>query len=128
MASHLCCMENIKNIEETIITYTNAWNEPDREAIKEKISKCWAPDGIYTDNITDAIRGYDAIADFIFSSYEHLGPRKFHVLATPETHHQNGRFNWLAVREDGYPFQGMDFFEFDSENRITRIVGFILTK
>ena len=28
--SDLCAMENIKNIEEAILTYTSAWNERER--------------------------------------------------------------------------------------------------
>jgi hypothetical protein len=117
-------MENNQNIEETILTYTSAWNEIAREAILEKISKCWAPCGTYTDRITDTITGQDAIADLIISSYGQIGPRTFQVLAEPQVHHQSGRFRWLAIRPEGYPIEGMDYFEFDSENRITRIVGF----
>ncbi|MBE9583470.1 nuclear transport factor 2 family protein [Mucilaginibacter sp. JRF] len=117
-------MENIKNIEQTILTYTSAWNETEREAIMAKITQCWAPNGTYTDRLTDTITGKDAIADLIISSYEQMGPRKFKVLAEPQVHHQSGRFRWLAIRPEGYPIEGMDYVEFDTENRITRIVGF----
>lgn len=123
-AGDLCCMEKIKNIEETILTYTSAWNETEREAIKERISRCWAPEATYTDRLTDTISGQDAITDLIISSYEQMGSRTFKVLGQPETHHNNGRFRWVAIRPEGYPVMGMDYFEFDSDNRITRIVGF----
>jgi len=119
----LCCMEN-NNIEETILIYTSAWNETDREAILEKINKCWASSGKYTDRLTDTITGPEAITDLIISSYGQMGPRKFQVLAEPQVHHQSGRFRWLAVRPEGYPVEGMDYFEFDGDNLITRIVGF----
>ncbi|RFZ84169.1 nuclear transport factor 2 family protein [Mucilaginibacter terrenus] len=117
-------MGNNQNIEETILTYTSAWNENEREVILEKISKCWAPDGTYTDRLTDTITGPDAITDLIVSSLGQMGPRTFKVLAEPQVHHQSGRFRWLAIRPEGYPVEGMDYFEFNSENRITRIVGF----
>jgi hypothetical protein len=117
-ASDHCFMENIKNIEETILTYTSARNETERGAILEKISKCWAPGGTYTDRLTDTIVGQEAITDLIISSYGQMGSRTFQV------HHQSGRFRWLAIRPEGYPIEGMDYFEFDSENCITRIVGF----
>jgi hypothetical protein len=117
-------MENITNIEESILTYTSAWNEKEREAILEKIGKSWAPEGTYTDRLTETITGPEAIADLIVSSYEQMGSRTFQVLAEPQTHHQSGRFRWLAIRAEGYPVEGMDYFEFNSENRITRIVGF----
>lgn len=117
-------MENIKNVEETILLYTSAWNESKREAVKEKISRCWAPTGTYTDRLTDTITGQDAITDLIISSYGQMGPRTFQVLAEPQVHHQSGNFRWLAVRPGQYPVEGMDYFEFDSEKRIIRIVGF----
>ena len=120
----LCFMENIKDIEETILTYTSAWNETEPEAIREKINQCWAAEGTYTDKITDTITGQEAITGLIISSYEQMGPRTFKVLSQPDAHHQSGRFRWLAIRPEGYPIEGMDYFEFDGQNRITRIVGF----
>lgn len=117
-------MENRNKIEETILAYTSAWNEQEPEVIREKISQCWAPDGTFTDKLTDTITGREAISDLIFRSYELMGPRTFKVLGEPETHHQSGRFRWLAIRPEGYPLEGMDYFEFDELNRITRIVGF----
>jgi len=120
----LCFMENNEKIEDTILVYTSAWNETERGSILEKISQCWAPAGTYTDRLTDTITGREAIADLIISSYEQMGPRTFKVLAGPQTHHQSGRFRWLAIRPEGYPIEGMDYFEFDGEGRITKIVGF----
>lgn len=124
ISGDLYTMENIKNIEETILTYTSAWNETERSAISEKIKKCWAPEGTFTDKMTDTITGQEAIIDLIISSYDQMGSRTFKVLGQPETHHQSGRFHWLAIRAEGYPVPGMDYFEVDTENRITRIVGF----
>jgi hypothetical protein len=120
----LCSMENIKNIEETMLTYTSAWNETEREAIVAKISKCWSERGTYADKLTDTISGREAITELILGSYAQMGPRTFKVLGVPETHHQSGRFLWLAIRPEGYPIEGMDYFEFDEHNQITRIVGF----
>ncbi len=53
-----------------------------------------------------------------------MGPRTFKVLGEPDTHHNNGCFRWLVIRAEGYPVEGMDYFEFYNDNRITRIVGF----
>jgi len=120
----LCLMENNKKIEETILMYTSAWNETELGSILEKVSQCWAPEATYTDPLTATITGREAITNLIISSYEQMGPRTFKVLAGPQTHHQSGRFRWLAIRPEGYPIEGMDYFEFDGESRITRIVGF----
>lgn len=120
----LCVMENIKSIEEIILIYTNAWNETEPGAIREKIDQCWSAEGTFTDKVTDTITGRDAITDLIISSYDQMGPRTFEVLAEPVTHHRSGRFRWLVIRPEGYPAEGLDYFEFDEQNRITRIVGF----
>lgn len=120
----LCVMENIKSIEEIILIYTSAWNETEREAIREKIDKCWSTEGTFTDKVTNTITGRDAITELIISSYDQMGPRTFKVLAEPVTHHRSGRFRWLVIRPDGYPAEGMDYFEFNEQNHITRIVGF----
>jgi hypothetical protein len=117
-------MENKKSIEEIILIYTSAWNETERESIREKIDQCWSAEGTYTDKLTDTIAGRDAITDLIMSSYGQMGPRTFQVLAEPVTHHSSGRFSWLVTRPEGYPAEGMDYFEFDEQNHITRIVGF----
>lgn len=120
----LCVMENIKSIEEIILIYTSAWNETEREAIREKIDKCWSSEGTFTDKVTNTITGRDAITELIISSYDQMGPRTFKVLAEPVTHHRSGRFRWLVIRPEGYPAEGMDYFEFNEQNHITRIVGF----
>jgi hypothetical protein len=117
-------MENIKSIEENILVYTSAWNETQREAIREKIDQCWSTEGTFTDKVTDTIKGRDAITDLIISSYDQTGPKNFNVLTAPVTHHGSGRFRWINIPSEGYPAEGMDYFEFDEENRITRIVGF----
>ncbi|WDF55586.1 nuclear transport factor 2 family protein [Mucilaginibacter sp. KACC 22063] len=117
-------MENTKSIEETILMYTSAWNETERDKIREKIDQCWSPEGTYTDKLTDTITGRDAITNLVISSYQTMGPRTFKVLEQPVNHHRSGRFRWMAIFPEGYPAEGMDYFEFDEQNRITRIVGF----
>lgn len=66
----LCVMENIISIQEIILIYTNAGNETEREAIREKNHQCWPDEGTFTDKVTDIITGRDAITDLIVSSYE----------------------------------------------------------
>ncbi|MBE9463709.1 hypothetical protein IEE83_17640 [Dyadobacter sp. UP-52] len=62
--------------------------------------------------------------DLIISSYEKKGPRSFAELSQPETNRSNGCLRWLAIGPQGYPVIGMDYFELDSDHRITGIVGF----
>jgi uncharacterized lipoprotein NlpE involved in copper resistance len=117
-------MENIRSIAENIFVYTSAWNECEREAIREKINQCWSAEGTFTDKVTDTIKGRDAITDLIIKSYDQTGQKNFKVIAEPVTHHRSGHFHWMNLPTEGYPTKGMDYFEFDEQNRITRIVEF----
>jgi hypothetical protein len=117
-------MDNIKSIEQIILTYTSAWNETDLEAIRKKIDQCWSVEGTYTDKMTDTLIGRDAITELIIRSYEQMGSRNINLLAEPEIHHYSGRFFWVLIPPEGYPVKGMDYFEFNEQNLITRIIGF----
>ncbi len=117
-------MENTPSIEEAILLYTSAWNETERENIAEKMKQCLSPNATYTDKLIDTITGHDAITHLVVSSHAQMGPRTFKVLDKPDVYHYSGRFRWLAIKPEGYHIEGMDYFEFDEQNRITRIVGF----
>ena len=117
-------MENMKSIEENVLIYVSAWNETEREEIRKKIDECWSAEGTFTDKVTDTITGRDAIIDLIVSSYKQTGPKNFNLLAQPVTHHRSGHYRWMNLPAEGYPAEGMDYFEFDEQNLITRIVGF----
>jgi hypothetical protein len=117
-------MEIKQNIQEIILTYTSAWNETGPEIIREKINRSWSINGTYIDKLTDTVIGRDFLPDLIVASHTQMGPRTFHVVAEPVTHHRSGHFRWLVTRSEGYPAEGLDYFEFDENNLITRIVGF----
>lgn len=117
-------MKKLKSIEEAVLLYTSAWNAPRHEEILEKIQASLTIEATYTDRQTDTVSGHDAIADLIFITYQKAGPRIFRVLGLPDTHHQKGLFRWVAMPPAGYPLQGIDYFEFNENHRITHIVGF----
>lgn len=120
----LYSMENINTIEKSILIYVSAWNEWEPDAIREKIDQCWAPRGTYADKRNETVSGTDALTDLILRSHESMGQRTMEISGPPEIHFKKGRFYWLAIRPDDYPILGMDYFEFDDKNLITRIVGF----
>ena len=117
-------MENMKSIEENVLLYTSAWNETEREVISKKIDQCWSAQGTFTDKVTETITGREAIIDLIIKSYNETGPKNFSVMEEPVTHHRSGNYRWINIPAEGYPAQGMDYFEFDEQNQITRIIGF----
>jgi hypothetical protein len=113
-----------QTVEETITQYIQAWNEKGVEKIKAALGKCWVDDGTYTDPNNPPTKGFNGLAAVIQSSWDKMPERKFSQISKADFHHNSGRFKWLVTRKDGSKTEGLDYFEYDSENRITRIVGF----
>lgn len=116
-------MEQSK-IERSITLYTAAWNLEGVDDIKFALNAFWTDDTTYMDAQTPLLTGIDAMAALIQQSYTVLPGRKFRQLTHPEVHNNTGRFGWLLVREDETTAEGMDFFEFNNDGYITRIIGF----
>lgn len=112
----------IASVEEMIEKYVNAWNNHTLAEFKAAFAECWAADATYTDPNYD-IAGLDAIAGLAQISLEKIPGRTFSVLTQPEHHHNVGRYNWQVHLPEGTK-DGFDYFEFNSEFKITRIVSF----
>ena len=117
-------MENAQTVAETVAFYIEAWNQATPGAIRNNIEKCWAPNCTYTDKNTPLINGIDEIINLIIQSLEKLPVRTFILPAPPEYFDNCGRYRW-TLQKPGGGYDGMDYFEFNDENFITRIVGFV---
>jgi hypothetical protein len=113
----------ITSVEEMIEQYVSSWNEGNLDDFKAAFARCWAADATYTDPNFELVKGVDGIADLAQFSLEKLPIRKFAVLTQPEYHHNVGRYNW-KVDFPGETKEGFDYFEFNGENKLTRIVSF----
>lgn len=111
------------SIEETIEIYVAAWNEKGLAEYKTAFARCWAPDAIYTDPNFALVKGLDGIAELADKSLDLFPTRTFYVLTTPDYHHKVGRYTWKVVLPEETR-EGFDYFEFNDENMITRIVSF----
>jgi len=112
----------ITSVEEMIEQYVSAWNENNLEAYTREFSKCWAEDAVYVDPFSENI-GVSGISNFAQKSFEIIPSRKFKVLEKPDYHHKFGRYAW-EVQFSGETNVGFDYFEFDGDFKITRLVSF----
>lgn len=112
-------------IERNISLYVAAWNVEDLDTIKLAITEFWTDESTYMDDKTPEIKGIDALANLIHKSYEKLPGRRFSQLTNPDIFNDTGRYTWMLHKKDETTHAGMDFFEFNSEGYITRIVGFL---
>jgi len=113
----------IASVEEMIERYVSAWNGKGLEQFKADFAACWATDATYTDPNFELIKGVDGIAELAQTSLQRAPIRTFSVLTQPEYHHHVGRYNW-QVQLPEETKQGFDYFEFNDQHQITRIVSF----
>lgn len=118
----LCIM---KNMTETISHYVGAWDEQTPETVKLALEACCSPQITYTDKTTPLINGIDALVKLIMSSHEKLPGRKFWVLTAPEYFDGQCYYSWGANLPGNGERAGRDFIEYNNQNLITRIVGFL---
>jgi hypothetical protein len=113
----------ITSVEEMIEQYVGAWNGEGLDEFKAAFAECWAADATYTDPNYELVAGVDGIAGLAQGSLEKFPGRKFHVLKSPDYHHNAGRYTWSVDLPDESR-EGFDYFEFNQAYKITRIVSF----
>lgn len=113
----------IASVEEMIKQYVAAWNGKNLEEFKAGFAQCWAADATYTDPNFDGITGVEGIAGLAQYSLEKIPVRVFNVLTLPDHHHNVGRYTWNVVLPEETK-EGFDYFEFNEQNQITRLVSF----
>lgn len=115
---------NTQTVEESVRQYIQAWNEKGLKNIKAALEKCWTADSTYADPNNLPTKGPDGLAAVIQGSQDKMPERKFSQMSKADFHHNSGRFKWLLTQKNGETTEGLDYFEYNSENRITRIIGF----
>lgn len=116
---------DMKNMTENISRYVGAWNEMTADAVKAALETCCAPDLTYTDKTTPVFSGIDELVKLIMGSHEKFPGRTFPLLTEPEYFDGQCYYTW-GLNIPGMPErEGHDFVEYNAENMITRIVGFL---
>jgi hypothetical protein len=116
-------MKMIPSVEEMIKSYVAAWNGRSLEQFKTGFAQCWAADATYTDPNYENLTGVDAIANLAYTSLQKMPVRTFNLLTTPDYHHNVGRYTWNVVLPEETK-EGFDYFEFNNQYQITRLVSF----
>jgi hypothetical protein len=113
----------ITSVEEMIAQYVSAWNETTLEGYQREFAKCYAADAVYTDPYSEHITGVDGIVDFAYKSLAIVPERIFTVAEQPAYHHHVGKYIW-KVEAPAVTNTGYDYFEFNDQFQITRLVSF----
>jgi hypothetical protein len=126
MMLHIDLINNhmIETIEDSITQYAEAWNVAGTENIKAALKDCWTPESTYYDPQNELVTGLNGLADLIDSFHQQAPGHRLYQTSKVDAHHYCGRFLWENVDPNGKKIVGMDYFEFNDQNQVTRIVGF----
>lgn len=114
-----------QTVEKTVESYIEAWNKEGIENIKAALEKCWIAGGSYTDpRYEQPLIGLDKLAKVLQDSQDKFPGRKIEIVSKIDSHHGSGRYIWRFSQPNGTTSEGLDYFEYEAENRITRLVSF----
>ncbi|MFF8971748.1 nuclear transport factor 2 family protein [Streptomyces sp. NPDC014995] len=112
--------------ESAVTRYFEAWNARVPEARARAVAAAWAPQGSYTDPLSD-VRGHEGIVAVVAAAHARFPGFAFRLTGAVDGHHDTARFSWELVSEsDGTaPVAGFDVITLDAEGLITSVLGFL---
>lgn len=115
----------IEEITDVVDTYLSAWNETDAVKRRELISKSLAADLWYRDPMLEA-DGNEAFDAVIAAVQSQMPGHEISRTSEIDHHHDVVRFNWaLGVPGEAPTFSGVDLCKYDTDGKLTHIVGFV---
>jgi len=123
----------MKNINDTTSCYLRAWNEQTPEAVKAAFEACCAPEitytdrnaSTYTDDPAHLVKGIDQLTKLVMGSLAEFPGRTFSILTTPQYFDGHCHYSWGVQIPGQEVMAGWDYFQYNEENLITSIVGFL---
>ena len=115
----------MSNVNETVVRYIAAWNEPDAVRRRDLVARTWTDDGTYVDGARDC-RGHDEISAAIGKAQDHFPGYRLHIASGIDMHHGYVRFSWVAGGTPEAPLyiKGTDLAAVAADGRLRSVVGF----
>jgi SnoaL-like domain len=114
------------NVNETVVRYIAAWNEPDPKRRRELVAETWADDGNYIDAHRHGT-GHGAIDAMIGAAQAQFPGYRLNLISGIEAHNNFVRFSWKAGGTNEAPLYlgGTDFAMLALDGRIKTVTGFV---
>lgn len=114
------------NVNEAVVTYLAAWNEPDPERRRGLIARTWAENGGYVDAHRNG-EGHAALDSMIAAAQGMFPGYRLRLVSKIEAHGQRARFSWVAGGMPEAPLYraGTDFVTLATDGRFESVTGFI---
>ena len=88
------------DIERTVDSYLDMWNETDPRRRDDVINRTWADDGTYVDPVLEA-SGHDALSEMVTTVQAQFPGHRFRRTTDIDAHHDRVRFGWELAAPDG---------------------------
>lgn len=88
------------DIETTVDTYLDMWNETDLARRGDVISRAWTADGSYVDPVLEA-EGHAALSEMVTQVQSQFPGHRFRRTSAIDAHHDKVRFGWELAGPDG---------------------------
>jgi hypothetical protein len=118
---------------EAVSAYERAWSLPDAGKIRTELAQCWTAHSTHVTPLTDIVQGVDGLTNLILDFPVMFPGATFRITSPPDLHHDVARFAWRRQstarirtmgRDFGFSVEGLDYLEFDPQNRIRRVIAF----
>ena len=113
--------------------YEQAWAQTVEEKIRTWLDECWTAASTYENPLTDTVRGIDSMVRLILDYPVMFPDATVRKAGSVDEHHGCVRWPWRLSssarirtmgRDFGHALQGVDFIDFTSEGKISRVVCF----
>ena len=114
-------------------SYERAWTLPAEGNIRDELEQCWTAGSTHVNPFTDTVHGIDGLTRLILDFPVMFPGAAFRVAGPPDLHHDVARFAWqlrstarirTLGRDFGFVVEGLDYVEFDKQNKIRKVVAF----
>jgi hypothetical protein len=114
-------------------SYERAWTLPADGSIRDELEHCWTAGSTHVNPFTDTVHGIDGLTRLILDFPVMFPGAAFRVAGPPDLHHDVARFAWqlrstarirTLGRDFGFVVEGLDYVEFDKQNKIRKVVAF----
>jgi hypothetical protein len=113
-------------------SYERAWVLPAEGKIRDELERCWTAGSTHVNPFTDTVQGIDGLTRLILD-FPVMFPGAAFRVGPPDLHHDVARFAWqlrstarilTLGRDFGFMVEGLDYVEFDKQNKIRKVVAF----
>ncbi|HEY1720091.1 MAG TPA: hypothetical protein VGG27_02515 [Magnetospirillaceae bacterium] len=113
------------NVNETVVNYIAAWNEPDGKRRRDFIAKAWADGGSYVDAHRNGV-GHDGLNAMIEKVQSQFPGYRLNLSGSIEAFPGHVRFSWQAGGQPNAPLfiAGSDFATLTEDNKLKVVAGF----